>query len=192
MNENDRRGAPRSTDTPIEKAVLVGVDLPVSFEGLTGGPADTEELARLLDTAGGRVVGVLDQKLPHPSASLYIGKGKLEELQAVVLEEEADLVVFDNDLSPSQGRNLQKALGEDVRILDRTELILDIFARHARTRQASLQVELAQLQYLRAATDAACGAPGAAGRRDRHPRPRRDPAGDRPSTHRPSPRGAAA
>ena len=67
MNENDRRGAPRSTDTPIEKAVLVGVDLPVSSEGLTGGPADTEELARLLDTAGGRVVGVLDRSSPTPA-----------------------------------------------------------------------------------------------------------------------------
>ncbi len=127
----------------------MGVDLPDSFDGLVGGPADTEELARLVDTAGGRVVGLLHQKLPHPTASLYIGKGKLEELQELVEEQEADLVVFDNDLSPSQGRNLQKALGEDVRILDRTELILDIFARHARTRQASLQVELAQLQYLR-------------------------------------------
>lgn len=132
-----------------EKAVLVGVHLPLALDGSLGGVPDTDELARLLDTAGGEAVAVVTQKLPHPSAANYVGKGKLAELKEVVEEHEADLVVFDNDLSPSQGRNLQKALGEEVRVLDRTELILDIFARHARSQQARLQVEYAQLEYLR-------------------------------------------
>jgi GTP-binding protein HflX len=137
------------TDESRERAVLVGVHLPLAVDGKQGGAPDTEELARLLDTAGGEVVAVVTQRLPHPTASNYIGKGKLEELKEVVEAQEANLVVFDNDLSPSQGRNLQKALGEEVRVLDRTELILDIFARHARTQQARLQVEFAQLEYLR-------------------------------------------
>jgi GTP-binding protein HflX len=132
-----------------EKAVLVGVHLPLAVDGSLGGAPDTEELSRLLKTAGGDAVAVVTQRLPHPTAANYVGKGKLEELKEVAEEHEADLVIFDNDLSPSQGRNIQKALGEDIRVLDRTELILDIFARHARTQQARLQVEYAQLEYLR-------------------------------------------
>ncbi len=131
-----------------ERAVLVGVHLPQNPDSPLGGPADTEELARLVDTAGADTLAVLEQRLASPNASTFIGKGKFEELREAVITHDADLVVFDNDLAPNQGRNLQKALGEDVRVLDRTELILDIFARHARTRQARLQVELAQLQYL--------------------------------------------
>jgi len=135
-------------ETRRERVVLVGVHLPSSLDGLQGGAADTLELARLVKTAGGDVCGVLEQRLQRPNPALLIGKGKLEELQDRVAQHDADLVVFDNDLAPNQGRNLQKALG-DVRIIDRTELILDIFAMHARTRQACLQVELAQLEYLR-------------------------------------------
>jgi GTP-binding protein HflX len=137
------------TEETRERAVLVGVHLPLASDGNRGGPPDTDELARLLATAGGEAVAVVNQRLNRPSAANYVGKGKLEELKEVVEEHEANLVVFDNDLSPSQGRNLQKALGEEVRVLDRTELILDIFARHARTQQARLQVEFAQLEYLR-------------------------------------------
>jgi GTPase len=139
----DRREAERR-----ERAVLVGVHLPADPDDPLAGPSDTEELARLLDTAGGEPCAVLEQRLSRPSAATFMGKGKLDELKEAVQTHGADLVVFDNDLSPGQGRNLQKALGGDVRVLDRTELILDIFARHARTREARLQVELAQLQYL--------------------------------------------
>jgi GTP-binding protein HflX len=131
-----------------ERAILVGVHLPHDPDEPLSGPADTEELARLVDTAGGDPVAVLEQRLPHPNPATFLGKGKLEELKEAVITHTADLVVFDNDLAPNQGRNLQKAVGEEVRVIDRTELILDIFARHARTRQARLQVELAQLQYL--------------------------------------------
>ncbi len=131
-----------------ERAVLVGVHLPPDPDSPLGGPADTEELARLVDTAGGETLAVLEQRLPRPNAATFLGKGKLEELKEAVITHDAELVVFDNDLAPNQGRNLQKAVGDEVRVIDRTELILDIFARHARTRQARLQVELAQLQYL--------------------------------------------
>jgi GTPase len=142
------QGFDRQEEERRERAVLVGVHLPPDPDNPLSGPADTEELARLLDTAGGETCAVLEQRLPRPNAATFLGKGKLEELKAAVLAQDAELVVFDNDLAPNQGRNLQKALGEDVRVLDRTELILDIFARHARTREACLQVELAQLQYL--------------------------------------------
>lgn len=135
-----------STEKVRERAVIVGVHLPESWTGGMGGDADLLELARLVDTAGADLVGELEQRRHRPSSSTFIGKGKLEELKEVVEESEATLVVFDNELSPGQGRNLERIL--DVNVLDRTELILDIFAKHATTRQSSLQVELAQLQYL--------------------------------------------
>ena len=91
-------------------------------------------------------MGRVDQRRHRPAPGTFLGKGKLEELKELVEETGATLVIFDNDLSPAQGRNLEKIL--DVNVLDRTELILDIFADHASTRQARLQVELAQLQYL--------------------------------------------
>ncbi len=135
-----------STEIPREQAILVGVHLPAAWAGGLGGDADLPELARLTDTAGADVVGSLEQRRHRPVPRTFLGKGKLEELQELVEKTGANLVIFDNDLSPAQGRNLEKAL--DVNILDRTELILDIFANHASTRQARLQVELAQLHYL--------------------------------------------
>ena len=105
-----------------------------------------EELRRLTDTAGGQVISEVRQRIQSPTPSLYIGKGKAEELASAVALAKADLVIFDEDLSPVQGANLEKALG--VRVMDRAELILDIFATRARSREAKLQVELAQLQYL--------------------------------------------
>ena len=105
-----------------------------------------EELQRLTDTAGGKVVGTLIQRIDSPTPQTYIGKGKVEELRRFVAEREADLVIFDEELKPDQAKNLEDAL--DTRIMDRSELILDIFASRARTREAKLQVELAQLQYL--------------------------------------------
>ncbi|MCP4573413.1 MAG: GTPase HflX [bacterium] len=135
-----------TTERPRERAVLVGVHLPDAWAGGMGGEADLDELDRLAETAGADVVGRVEQRRPRPAPRTFVGKGKLEELQELVADTEATLVIFDNDLSPAQGRNLEKAL--DINILDRTELILDIFADHASTRQARLQVELAQLQYL--------------------------------------------
>ncbi len=134
------------TEQPLEKAVLAGVNLPLAWSGGMGGLADLDELARLVKTAGGTVVGRLEQTRPRPAPSTFLGKGKLEELQELVESSEATMVVFDNDLSPAQGRNLEEKL--EVKVLDRTELILDIFAGHAQTRQAKLQVELAQFEYL--------------------------------------------
>jgi len=135
-----------STEVPRERAVLAGVHLPIAWSGGLGGDADLAELKRLADTAGAEVVGQVEQRRARPTPRHFLGKGKLEELKELVEETEATLVVFDNDLSPAQGRNLEKDL--EVNILDRTELILAIFAKHANTKQARLQVELAQLQYL--------------------------------------------
>ncbi len=146
MGNRHDEAAGYTTKKPRERAVVVGVHLPVAWAGGLGGDADLSELARLVDTAGADVVGELDQRRHRPTPSTFLGKGKLEDLKELVEETEASLVVFDNDLSPAQGRNLEKIL--DVNILDRTELILDIFADHASTRQSRLQVELAQLQYL--------------------------------------------
>lgn len=105
------------------------------------------ELARLTDTAGGEVVGALQQRIDAPHPRLYIGEGKAEQLRELVIEREAGLVIFDEELTPAQGKNLEDTLG--VRVMDRPELILDIFATRARSHEARLQVELAQLQYLR-------------------------------------------
>jgi GTP-binding protein HflX len=105
-----------------------------------------EELARLTHTAGGRVVSVLKQRIDTPNPRFFIGDGKANELKRLVKTSEANLVIFDDELSPAQGKNLEDLLG--VRILDRPELILDIFATRARSREAKLQVELAQLEYL--------------------------------------------
>jgi GTP-binding protein HflX len=134
-----------SRTTPREKAILVGVQTPEQTDyDLEDGLA---ELALLADTAGADVVARVTQSLPRLAAATYIGKGKVEELKRLVDRHGADLVVFDDDLSPVQQRNLEKEL--KTKLLDRTALILDIFARNARTATARTQVELAQLDYLR-------------------------------------------
>ena len=104
------------------------------------------ELRDLATSAGAEIVGSVLQRTPGPDAATLIGKGKVEEVRAEANAAEADLVIFDHDLSPTQLRNLERQL--DLKILDRTQLILDIFARRARTREGQLQVELAQLNYL--------------------------------------------
>ncbi len=113
-------------------------------------PLDAEEslqeLERLADTAGATVVGVVTQRRDRPTSGLYIGEGKLEDVQLACREAEADIVIFDNELSPIQVNNLDLALG--IKVIDRTELILQIFAKRARTAESHIQVELAQLQYL--------------------------------------------
>lgn len=117
-------------------------------DGDTAGDAAEHlaELARLADTAGGLVVGELVQRLAAPTARYHLGRGKVDELAQLVRAHEADLVIFDDELTPAQGKNLETRCG--VRVMDRAELILDIFATRARTYEARLQVELAQLQYL--------------------------------------------
>ncbi len=105
-----------------------------------------EELRHLTITAGGEVVGTMIQRLNAPTAQTYIGKGKVKELRELVMASDADLVIFDEELKPDQAHNLEVSL--DVRVMDRSELILDIFASRARTREAKVQVELAQLEYL--------------------------------------------
>jgi GTPase len=104
------------------------------------------EFRELVASAGGEVAAELMQRRPRPDPATLVGQGKVEEIAAVAASTEADLVLFDRDLSPTQLRNLEAAL--PCRVLDRTQLILDIFARRARTREGQLQVELAQLQYL--------------------------------------------
>lgn len=111
------------------------------FEG-EAAIAEFQELAR---SAGAQVLETLHQRRPRPDPATLVGKGKLEEIQGVVASTGADLLLFDHDLTPSQLRNLDEAL--PCRVIDRTQLILDIFARHARTREGQLQVELAQLEY---------------------------------------------
>jgi GTP-binding protein HflX len=106
---------------------------------------ELEELVALADTAGAEVVGVLTQTRKEIDPAYFIGQGKAEELARMCSELSADLVIFNHDLTPTQARNLEKLL--NTRVVDRTELILDIFAKRARTKQAMLQVELAQLQY---------------------------------------------
>ncbi len=106
-----------------------------------------EELALLSDTAGLEVVGETSQKLDTPNPDTYIGKGKVEELKALVEETLADVVIFDDELSPRHQRELERALAPHVRVIDRTALILDIFAQHATTREGILQVQLAQYEY---------------------------------------------
>ncbi len=134
----------QTIETPQERAVLVGApprhaDARVSEEHL-------EELGRLADTAGAEVVATLVQRLDGPHPRLFIGEGKAEELRQLVKQNDATLVLFDEELSPAQGKNLEDTVG--VRVMDRTELILDIFATRARTSEAQMQVELAQLQYM--------------------------------------------
>jgi len=131
----------RTESVAREAAVLVGVLLP---DRKDHGPA-LEELEGLAATAGVRVVGRLTQRREAPDATTYLGQGKVEELTNLAAAVDADLVIFDNDLSPAQTRNLEKAIG--LKVLDRTELILDIFATRAQTAQARLAVELAQLEY---------------------------------------------
>jgi GTP-binding protein HflX len=106
-----------------------------------------DELAQLADTAGIAVVGRASQRLDQYNPATMIGSGKLEDVKEQIAETAADVLIFDDELSPRHQRELEKALGEDFKVLDRTALILDVFARHARTREGSLQVELAQYQY---------------------------------------------
>jgi len=133
-------------DTAVkqERAVLVGVITPHQTDEQT--KEYLEELQFLVDTAGAETVKTFTQKLQRPDRATFVGSGRLEEIKAFVDAEEIDIVVFDDELTPSQLRNIENEL--QVKILDRNNLILDIFAGRAQTAQAKTQVELAQLQYL--------------------------------------------
>jgi GTP-binding protein HflX len=134
------------TQPPREKAFLVGVELH-SEPGLIPLEDSLGELARLADTAGLDVVGESTQKLDTPHPATYIGSGKVEEIRILVEETLADIIIFDNELSPRHQRELEEKFGTKVRVIDRTALILDIFAQHAHTSDGILQVSLAQYEY---------------------------------------------
>lgn len=129
------------------RALLVGLDLVGAHTALDVG-ASLEELALLADTAGIEIVGLATQRLKHPDPATYIGSGKVAEVRNWMIERDANIVIFDDELSPRHQRELETAFGENVRVIDRTSLILDIFAQHAHTKEGSLQVSLAQYNYL--------------------------------------------
>jgi len=129
-----------------ERAFLVGVEFTSSSNLLTLDDS-LSELALLSDTAGIEVVGMLTQRLDRPHAKTFIGSGKIEELSILVEEVQADIILFDEELSPRHQRELEKIFGLKVRVIDRTALILDIFSQHAHTSEGALQVELAQYEY---------------------------------------------
>src|SRR5574338_167956 len=130
---------------PIEKAILVGSPRKGSKDAVML-QEHLDELERLVDTAGAQIVGRLTQQIASASAATLIGEGKVEELKALVAETKASLIVFDDELTPNQGATLEKEC--KVRVMDRAEVILDIFATRARTHEAKLQVELAQTKYM--------------------------------------------
>jgi GTPase len=131
-------------EPPKERAFLVGA--PLKEVGVEAADEHLAELARLVDTAGAEIVGEMRQRIDGPNPKFFIGPGKAEELRDSLSEAGATLIVFDDELTPAQGKNLEEFTG--VRVIDRAELILDIFATRARTAEAKLQVELAQLQYM--------------------------------------------
>jgi GTPase len=156
------------TSRPRERAFMVGVELFGDSHLLTLEDS-LAELALLADTAGLDVVGEISQHLNHPNPNTFIGSGKVEEIQMLIEETLAEVVLFDVELSPRHLRELEEKFGENVRVVDRTALILDIFAQHARTAEGILQVQLAQYEYrlprlTRAWTHLARQAGGGAGR----------------------------
>jgi len=156
------------TIRPRERALLIGTEI-FGEEKVMGLSDSLDELTLLSETAGLEVVGQITQKLNRPNAKTFIGSGKVEEIKALIPEFQAEIVLFDDELSPRHLRELERTFGDSVRILDRTALILDIFAQHAITREGALQVELAQYEYrlprlTRAWTHLARQAGGGAGR----------------------------
>ena len=136
----------RDTTEIRDKVVLVGLSSPVLKKEENASEETMEELSALVETAGGETVGIVLQNRPTPDPRTFIGEGKVAEVQLYCENVEATMVIFDNDLSPSQQRVLTDLLG--VQVLDRCGLILDIFAQRAQTKEGRLQVELAQYRYL--------------------------------------------
>src|SRR5512133_1246824 len=137
---------PEPTKPPRQRAFLVAVEIK-GQPGILSLEDSLEELALLADTAGLDVVGQTYQRIDHIHSGTFIGSGKVTEVLALVEENLADVVIFDNELAPTHQRELEEKLGLNVLLLDRTALILDIFAQHAQTREGALQVELAQYEY---------------------------------------------
>lgn len=133
-------------DITIERAVLAGLNAASLPQSERSTEITMDELAALVETAGGEVIGMFIQNRPTPDPGTFIGDGKVLELKDFITANECDLAVFDNELSPSQMRVLSEALG--IKVLDRSGLILDIFAQRAQSREGQLQVELAQYKYL--------------------------------------------
>ncbi len=158
----------QETRPPKEKALLIGVEIH-GFPSLLSLEDSLKELSLLTETAGVEIVGETYQKISHPNPNTLIGAGKVEEIKLLADESSADLVIFDIELSPRHQRELEELFGQSIKVIDRTALILDIFAQHANTREGALQVELAQLEYrlprlTRAWTHLARQAGGGAGR----------------------------
>jgi GTP-binding protein HflX len=156
------------TKLPRERALLVGTELR-GDKPLMSLADSLRELALLADSAGLAVVGEVTQRIKQPDPKTYVGSGKVKEIRSQADETLADIVLFDEELSPRHQRELEAVFGDDLRVLDRTALILDVFAQHARTREGVLQVELAQYEYrlprlTRAWTHLARQAGGGAGR----------------------------
>jgi len=137
---------PEPTASPRERTFLVGVEI-FGQDHLLTLEDSLAELSLLADTAGLEVIGELTQKMDRPNPETFIGSGKVEELKALAEETLAQVIIFDDELSPRHQRELQKHMGDSVRVLDRTALILDIFAQHAHTSDGQLQVKLAQYEY---------------------------------------------
>ena len=132
----------KATEDEMERAILAGVECHGSTWPIE---ESMEELKRLADTAGAKVVGAFTQRKEKPDAAFFLGKGKVNELAMEIQNLEATLLILDDELTPSQQHNLERLLG--VKVIDRTALILDIFAQRARSREGKMQVELAQLRY---------------------------------------------
>lgn len=166
-----KRSKTVSTDAPIERALLLAAQTKRRHDGSSDWEMQDslDELAQLAWTVDVQVVGRVTQQLERIHPATFIGSGKVEEIKELRDDLEFNLLVFDDELSPRQQRELEEALGDGIRVIDRTALILDIFARHAQTREGALQVELAQYEYrlprlTRAWTHLARQAGGAAGR----------------------------
>lgn len=134
------------TQAPDERAFLVGIEI-YNNDNLLSVEDSLQELALLADTAGLVYAGYTQQRLNSPDPSTFVGSGKVQEIRDLAEDLEADVIIFDEELSPRHQRDLERALGENLRVLDRTALILDIFAQRAQTREGALQVELAQYEY---------------------------------------------
>ncbi len=132
-------------ESPVERALLVGAPRRGTPDAVHADD-HLDELARLADTAGATIIGRTVQRIDAPTPNYYVGEGKVREIRELAETRGASLAVFDEELSPVQGKNLERTLG--VRVMDRSELILDIFATRARSKEAKLEVELAQLEYL--------------------------------------------
>ena len=127
------------------RSLLVGISIKGSRPLL--GPADSlDELRLLADTAGMDVIGTVSQSVARIDPATFVGSGKVEEIRELLVAENASVVIFDDELSPRHQRELEERFGESIKVLDRSALILDIFAQHARTHEGALQVELAQYE----------------------------------------------